>query len=259
MSKKIQSKKSNSKKLIRSSDQDKWTEFFMIPNSVIDSGLLAKMKNSERSVYFVLCRHADHNSRLAFPAVKTLMELTGSAKETVCKATKQLVNYGVITKRRAPASFKYKMIYKIIKDPKINLDTSPWKKDKCKRLLRQKNGRFTTESVATDLLTSPCEPHSITSPCDTDQKNIKEDLRKKERILKKESRKSKPFSEGVNLKSKTPKLDTSEKAWAKGIDQLIAEKTKLKEKENMSKNNTATKRKKRRKRKAKQLQKEVKT
>jgi len=207
----------------------------MVPNTVIDSGLLAKMKNSERSVYLVLCRHADHNSRLAFPAVKTLMELTGSAKETVCKATKQLVNYGVITKRRAPASFKFKMIYKIIKDPKINLDISPWKKDKCKRLLRQKNGRFTAESVATDLLTSPCEPHSATSPCDTDQKKIKEDLRKKERILKKESRKSKPFSECVNLKAKTPKIDTSEKAWAKGIETLIAEKKETKKRKHEQK------------------------
>lgn len=57
---------------------------------------------------------------------------------------------------------------------------------------------------------------------------LQNNLHKGKKLKSKSKAKSKPLTDEINLKPKKPKLDTSEKAWAKGIDNLIAEKNKPK-------------------------------
>jgi len=62
---------------------------------------------------------------------------------------------------------------------------------------------------------------------------VKKDLlqnnsHKGKKLKSKSKAKSKSLTEEINLKPKKPKLDTSEKAWTKGIDNFIGEKKKTK-------------------------------
>ena len=111
-------------------ENKKRKDFFMVPNVIIKSGLWARMKPSERAVYQVLCYFAHPGSGWAYPSVAKISDLSGCSKDRVCLATRQLVVYGLITKKRAPRGFKFHMTYKVKKDPKIDSVSIPWNKEK---------------------------------------------------------------------------------------------------------------------------------
>jgi predicted transcriptional regulator len=200
--------------------------FFMVPNAVIDSWLWSRMKQSEKSVYLVLCRFANPDSGLAYPSLETIAELTGSAKDTICKATKQLVIYGLITKKRASSNFNFRMIYRVIKEPEINKHIIPWKKDKCKPKKDKKTGKFMLSPCSKDLDISPSSKDLDISPSSKEQKKIKEELRRLTITSM-----SHNLTKGKNQKKQRPKIDTGEKGWSKQIDALIVKEEKTKDNE----------------------------
>ena len=83
------------------SQDSKRQDFFMVPNAIVKSGLWARMKPSEKDVYIVLAQHAHYDSGLAYPSVRTIAKLSGRCLEAVLNATKKLVEYGLIEKKKA--------------------------------------------------------------------------------------------------------------------------------------------------------------
>ena len=133
---------------MESKQKDK--DFSKIPHSIIDSGLLAKLKPSEIKVFLVINRFANYKTGLSYPTVKTISELSGVSKGCIAPATKQLVLLGLIEKARTGKRFSFRNCYRVIKNPKINLCIIPSNTDKCKRYLRGKNGKFKPISLNTD-------------------------------------------------------------------------------------------------------------
>ena len=135
-------------------------DFGTIPHAVVDSGLWAKMKPSEKSVYIVLVRYANYNTGFCFPNIKTISEKARISKTHVCTALKQLVIYGLITKKRAPKGLKFRNIYNVISEPQIDLHTLPQKMEKkCERCRDDKTGKFKVrpQNVETDIGTQIVE------------------------------------------------------------------------------------------------------
>jgi len=150
---------------------EKRKEFFMVPNSLVDSGLWARMKESERKVYIALCRRSHPQSGLAYPSIKgDLRKLTGCKKDTICQATKRLVNYGLIEKKRAPGAFKFRMIYRVIKEPRINRDIIPRKREQCRPRKDKNTGKFMKSPSKRELDIIPSMGGSDIIPSQGEQK-----------------------------------------------------------------------------------------
>ncbi len=131
-------------KKIEESYKDK--DFLKVPNTLVDSGLLARMKPSEIKVYLAIAKHADYKTGRSFPSIALLCNLTGMNKNVVCKATKKLEYYGLNKKYRAPKAFKYRSVYRVLRDPKINPVIIPQKVEKESKRFRGKDGKFQVDS-----------------------------------------------------------------------------------------------------------------
>jgi len=126
----------------RTEEQERDRDFFKTPNIVIDSRLLARMKPSEAKVYSVLSRFADYKTGSAFPSIVLICNLSGMNKNVVCKAIKRLEYFGLVKKYRAPKKFKYRNVYRVIRNPQIDSSIIPQKMEKGSTRIRGKNGRW---------------------------------------------------------------------------------------------------------------------
>lgn len=138
--------------------------FFMVPNELVKSGLWAKMKPSEQAVYNVLCYFANPNSGLAYPTVAKISELSGVKMSNVCKATKQLCQYGLISKKIAKIKLKFRVFYRVFKNPEIDPVTIPWKREKYQSKRDEKTGKFLSMSPKRESDTMPLKRDSTTMP-----------------------------------------------------------------------------------------------
>jgi hypothetical protein len=203
--------------------QQRNKNFFMVPNAVIDSWLWSRMKQSEKSIYLVLCRFAHPDSGLAYPSVETIRELTGCKTDTISTATRHLVIYGLITKKRAGPGFKFKMIYRVIKEPEIEPNIIPWKKGQCYPKKDKKTGKFMAIPSTRGLDITPSSGGLDITPSKKGQKKIKEDLRRLTITSM-----SHNLIKDKNLKKKKLKIEAGEKAWNAAFSSS-EEKTKDKE------------------------------
>lgn len=156
-------------------------DFSKIPHLLIDSGLLAQLKPSEVKVFLVINRYANYYTGISYPTVKTITELSGVNKNTISKATKALVQKGLIEKVRTPKRFRFRNRYRVtkLKGFYSNLASGiiPRKTDKCRKIFRGKDGKF--KPVPKDTDTSipsstdrgiPTNTERCTCPQKTDKK-----------------------------------------------------------------------------------------
>lgn len=134
----------------------------MMPHVIISSGLWFHMRPVERSVYVVLCHFRNYKTNHCFPGIQTICDMSGYLKTSVCKALKKLVVYGIIRKTRAPRGLKFRNIYTIILDPKIDPNTFPTKSEK-KYIhnIRNKKGKFKACPSKSETNTLPSKSEAL--------------------------------------------------------------------------------------------------
>jgi hypothetical protein len=160
--------------------------FFMVQNIVVNSGTWASLSPSARSVYFVLARFAHPDSGLAYPGIKTISILSGFLKDSVCKATTELQERGLITKKQGSKRFHFKMTYRILREPDLCIIPSRSDKSRKKRVIpsRSDKGRFETAKKAepspsqSESCTVPSQSESCTVPSGSEKKNTYKDIKK---------------------------------------------------------------------------------
>lgn len=153
-------------------------DFFATPNAVIDTGLWTCMRPSEKDVYIVLGRHANYNSGLAYPGVRTIAEESGHCLEVVCKATAQLVVYGLIEKIRTGPDFKFRMAYRVLEEPVIEANIIPWRTEQRKRKKDKKTGKFIPIPSRTESPIVPSHTEPAIVPSRTAQKERERERKK---------------------------------------------------------------------------------
>jgi len=129
---------------LKSEEKDK--DFSKIPHFMIDSGLLAELRPSEIKVFLVINRFADYKTGIAYPTVKKISELSGINKDNIAKATRSLVQKGLIEKRKTGERFRFRNWYRVTKLKSIYSDLPscivPKKTGKCREIPRGKDGKF---------------------------------------------------------------------------------------------------------------------
>jgi hypothetical protein len=209
-------------------EQEKNRNFFMIPTSLVDSGLLAQMSKAEIKIYLTIARFAHYKSGNAFPSFKRIREMTRIWKNKIGIAEKNLVNFGLIKMRRAPGAFKFRNVFKVLRNPEIMNLISPVKRDKRKAVFRQKDGKFGVSPVNTESDTSPVNTESDTSPQKRDKKEIEIDI-KRDSI----KRQQRSISKEILIKLREEMGEEWLKNYMKeqGYDLSLLEEEKLKEEE----------------------------
>ena len=167
-------------------DREERKNFFMIQNIVVDSEVWASLSSSARSVYFVLARFAHPDSGLTYPGVKTISILSGFLKGTVCKATRELQERGLIQKKRGSKRFHFKTIYRILREPDICIIPSGSDKCRKKRIIpnRSDKGKIETAKKAEPSMSQlescivPTNSESCIIPSGSDKKKTYKDIKK---------------------------------------------------------------------------------
>lgn len=171
-------------------------------------------------------------------SIKKIARKSGVSIRAVTYGIRQLEATGLISKKRGPKKFHGMNIYYVPLNPAINImelkaELNFQKKQitryaKNDTLVNEKSIKEEGAQKSTHLLDTQKSTRLLGAQKTTPLIEVIEVNEVKKEEAKKESQKSKPFSEGVNLKAKTPKLDTSERAWAKGIEALITKKKEIK-------------------------------
>lgn len=241
-------------------------QFIRFPIQVITSGIIEFMQKSHFRVYASIDSHKDRKTWQSFPSLAKIREETFLDRGIIQNAIKDLIEWGLMKKARIrkKKGRGYKIVYTLIKEPQIK---KPLKKirDKISKKEKQKRdpkGRFTgleqpsqrtvlnaykqpshTAIIREQNDKQPSHTASATKPSHTanpksansasNQSSISSSYPvKKNHVqnnsLKEKKPKPKPLTEEINLKPKKPKIDTSERAWTKGIDNFIGEKKKPK-------------------------------
>ncbi|MCJ7645305.1 helix-turn-helix domain-containing protein [bacterium] len=134
--------------------EEKDKNFSKIPHRMIDSGLLAQLKPTELKVFLVINRFADYKSGISYPGVRKIGKLAGVNKDAIATATNSLVQRGLIEKKTTGKRFGFRNQYRVTRLKGIYSSlppsTVPKKTDKCKHILRGKDGRFLTIPKNTD-------------------------------------------------------------------------------------------------------------
>lgn len=148
-------------------------DFTMIPNWVINSGVLFQLTGSELKILITLCRYADFDSGITYIGVDTIQKLSQASgrkmtRETISASTERLKSLGIIEKKRTPKHLKYRNLYRIIKSPiEAAFHIRPSVTDKCKPSKRDIKGRFSITCPSTT--DTPCPSTTdIESPSVTD-------------------------------------------------------------------------------------------
>ncbi|MDD8014061.1 MAG: hypothetical protein PHX45_00090 [Acidobacteriota bacterium] len=130
-----------------------------LPNALVDSGLLALMKGSEIKTYAVILRHAQYNSRQAFPSLACIVREAGICRRVIQSSIDALLGYGLIKKHRFLNGKKFRCVYTIIDNPKIVLPNKPQKMASWEGRERAKTGKFT---IKPQKVTCPNKPQKVT-------------------------------------------------------------------------------------------------
>lgn len=166
-------------------------DFSKVPHSLIDSGVLAQLTRCQIAVLLTLNRFSGYRSRRAYPSVKTIAEMAGVNKNSVAPSVRKLAALGLISVVRTGAGFAFKNVYSM----QWNVEnTVPFKTDKCGKIERDANGRFSKSSSRMESSTCPSgteclipsrmeslNPYfkeCVTCPHDTDKKeNLETNIR----------------------------------------------------------------------------------
>lgn len=169
--------------------EQKDKDFSKFRHEIVDSGLLERLSNRAIRVYLVILRHANYETGLSYPTVKTISKESGVNKNLISSATRELVLNGLIDKSRAPKRFAFRNCYRIVKHLRIRPDIIPRNTDKCRRYFHGKNGKFKPVPKNTDNgipqntdSVIPKNTESDTYPKNTDKKKNLETL-KRDKVL----------------------------------------------------------------------------
>lgn len=229
-------------------------QFIRFPIQILTSGIIEFMEKSHLRVYICLDSHKDRKCQ-SFPSLATIRTEIKMCIPVIQAAIKDLIEWGLIKKAhiKREKGRGYRIIYTIIKEPLIK---APHKRIKEKifssaKRKRDLKGKFTEQKQPSQrtVLNSLKQPSELDvihlkkskQPSDmaittypSDMANPKSiDLAKKQSSLTSIEPVKKNPHQNISHKGKTKekpkaKIDTSEKAWAKGIDILIGEKKKSK-------------------------------
>jgi DNA-binding transcriptional MocR family regulator len=165
-------------------------DFFIMPHVIVDSGLWAAMKPSERAVYGVLCHHRNYQTNICFPSIQKICQESGFHKNNVCSALQQLVVYGLIDKKRAPSGLKFRNIFRIKMKPNIDPATFPQKTEKkWKQHRDKKSGKFGVCPQNTETDTFPQNTEAVLP-----QKTEKNESKMKESLTRDSIKQAPPLT-----------------------------------------------------------------
>ena len=68
--------------------------FYMLPGSVVESGLWSNLSHIEKAIYMTLCIHYNRKSRKAFPGRNRMAKLNGCSVRHVGRALQSLKRRG---------------------------------------------------------------------------------------------------------------------------------------------------------------------
>jgi len=223
---------------------------------VVDSGAWAIMDHSAQGIYMVLLRRRFKDKPgFALGAERIMANAGIKNRHTFCNAMNQLEAAGLAKRSRGPKKFHYVNLYEVPLDPVIdilnlkaelncqrNRRTLMLKNDKSVNEKRPKRGALSKNDKATLVLKN--DKATLVPKNDNHKKVLKvikekKEMRpfagrpKKEKIKSKSKphppspkkveafikEKSKPFTE-----RKTKKLDTSESAFSRQMDEILTKK-----------------------------------
>ena len=98
--------------------------FTMVPNFILDD---KDLSGNEKAVYMALAKHANNETGIAYPAIKTLAAKAGVSSRTVSNAKKRLVEKGYVEEssgHRGRAN-TYRLVGRY-KDERVHLDGLPF-------------------------------------------------------------------------------------------------------------------------------------
>lgn len=207
--------------------EEKDKDFSRIPHLMIDSGLLAELRPSELRVFLVINRFADYTSGICYPTVRKISNLAGVNKDAIGKATNSLVQGGLIEKKKTGKRFGFRNQYRVTRLKGIYSilpgSIVPKKTDKCKHILRGKDGRFLTIPKNTDNSIpqntdnpGPSFTDSGTYPKNTDKKENLE-ISKRDNGIRDNAKKTIAFREKQILKSDSQEKEAETKIIEKKI------------------------------------------
>ncbi len=146
-----------------------------IPHTIVDSGLLALMKGSEVKIYAVILRHAQYNSRQAFPSLVCLSKETGLQRDTIQAAIKRLVSFGLIRKHRFHQGRKFKNVFTVLDTPEIIIPYQPEKSASRKSKRDEKTGKY---GLKPENPTDPYQPEKSAALYQPENSASKENLKR---------------------------------------------------------------------------------
>ena len=130
------------------------TDFFMVPNSVIDE---AGLSAHEKAVFAVLARHRNKSTNECFPGLAKIMRLTPASKPTVIKAIRSLLEKGLISMRVEGEKHLQRHIYSFpdLQTGKARLPVEAMKTGKARLPVvvveRSKTGKNNTRKPVNDV------------------------------------------------------------------------------------------------------------
>jgi hypothetical protein len=170
--------------------EQKDKDFSKFRHEIVDEGLLAHLSNGAVRVYLVILRHANYETGLSFPTVKTICKESGVNKNLISSATRELVLNGLIDKVKTSKRFTFRNCYRTIKHPKAPPCTIPKNTDKCRRYFQGKDGKFkpVPENTETDIPKNtdngiPGNTEFDTCPKNSDKKKNLEIVKNRDKVL----------------------------------------------------------------------------
>ena len=121
-------------------------QFIRFPIQIISSGLIEFMNKSHFSTYAVIDSHKDKKIWQSWPSLKRIHEESRLDRNTIQRAIKDLIEWGLIKKSQVPRKKGggYRIIYTVVKDPQLKKPLKRIKKKVLeKKQKRGENGKFT--------------------------------------------------------------------------------------------------------------------
>ena len=98
--------------------------FTMVPNFILDD---KDLSGNEKAVYMALAKHANNETGIAYPAIKTLAAKAGVSSRTVSNAKKRLVEKGYVEESSGyqGKANTYRLVGRY-QDERVHLDGLPF-------------------------------------------------------------------------------------------------------------------------------------
>lgn len=102
---------------------EKDKNFSKLFHEVVDSRVWASLSPKAKGVYVVLLRYASYDSRIANPSGPKIAELSGFTLDSISDATKELMEKGLIEKKRGGPKIGFRNIYIVKKTPALSIQS----------------------------------------------------------------------------------------------------------------------------------------